>query len=101
MSQAVAQPVVRWRLGARARKGVLVVHIASAGAWLGIDVVMGVLVLTALLSDEDRTKALAFRALELVLTGLVLVALPRRWPTRPLGPASSTPASRCRWGWAT
>src|SRR5215211_3728198 len=75
MSQAVAQPVVRWRLGSRARKSVLVVHIASAGAWLGIDVVMGVLVFTALFSDEDRTKALAFRELvavgPLLATGLV------------------------------
>jgi NADH:ubiquinone oxidoreductase subunit 6 (subunit J) len=88
MSQAVARPVVRWRLGARSRKSVLLVHIASAGAWLGVDVVMVVLVFTALLSDDDRTKALSFRALELVavgpllalgllclLTGLVLVSL--------------------------
>jgi hypothetical protein len=37
MSQAVAQSEVRWRLGARTRKSVLLVHIASAGAWLGID----------------------------------------------------------------
>jgi hypothetical protein len=61
MSQPVARPVVRWRLGARTRKGVLLVDIASAGAWLGIDLVMGVLVVTALASDQDRTKALAFR----------------------------------------
>ena len=66
MSQAVAQTGVRWRLGARTRKSVLLVHIASAGAWLGIDVVMAVLVFTALGTDDDRTKALAFRALELV-----------------------------------
>jgi hypothetical protein len=72
MSQAVAQPVVRWRLGARARKSVLVVHLASAGAWLGIDVVMAVLVFTALGSDDDRTKALSFRALELVAVGPLL-----------------------------
>jgi uncharacterized membrane protein len=57
---------VRWRLGARTRKSVLLVHIASAGAWLGIDVVMAVLVFTALGTDDDRTKALSFRALELV-----------------------------------
>jgi hypothetical protein len=62
MSQAVAKTGVRWRLGARTRKSVLLVHIASAGAWLGIDVVMAVLVFT----DDDRTKALSFRALELV-----------------------------------
>jgi hypothetical protein len=66
MSQAVAQTGARWRLGARARKSVLLVHIASAGAWLGIDVVMAVLVFTALFTDDDRTKALSFQALELV-----------------------------------
>jgi hypothetical protein len=66
MSQAVARPGVRWRLGARTRKSVLLVHIASAGAWLGVDVVMAVLVFTALVTDEDRTKALSFQALELV-----------------------------------
>jgi hypothetical protein len=83
MTSAVARPGVRWRLGATSRKSVLVVHIASAGTRLGIDVVMAVPVFTALGSDDDRTKALSFRALE------------------PSGPASSTPASRRRWGWAT
>jgi hypothetical protein len=72
MTQAVAQPVVRWRLRTPVRKSVLLVHIASAGAWLGIDVVMGVLVFTALFSDDDRTKALSFRALELVAVGPLL-----------------------------
>jgi hypothetical protein len=74
---------------------------------------MAVLVFTALGSDDDRTKALAFRALELVAvgpllaTGLVclltgvLLGLGSRWPTRPHGPASSTLASRRRWRWAT
>jgi hypothetical protein len=74
MSHAVAQPVVRWRLGARVHRSVLVVHLASAGAWLGIDVVMAVLVFTALGSDDDRTKALSFRALELVAVGPLLAA---------------------------
>ena len=69
-----ARPEVRWRLGATSRKSVLLVHIASAGAWLGIDVVMAVLVFTALLSDDDRTKALSFRALELVAVGPLLAA---------------------------
>ena len=70
----------QWRLGARSRKGVLVVHIASAGAWIGIDVVMGVLVFTALLTDDDVTRALCYRALELfavwplIVTGLVCLA---------------------------
>jgi hypothetical protein len=69
-----------WRLGARARKVVLVVHIASAGAWIGIDVVMAVFVFTALGSDDDGIKALCYRALELfavwplLMTGLVCLA---------------------------
>ena len=68
-----------WRLGARMRKVVLVVHIASAGAWIGIDVVMGVLVFTALFGG-DETRALCYRALELfavwplIATGLSCLA---------------------------
>ncbi len=69
-----------WRLGARTRKGVLVVHIASAGAWIGMDVVMGIVVFTALIAGNDATRALCFRALELfanwslITTGLVCLA---------------------------
>jgi hypothetical protein len=69
-----------WRLGARARKSVLVVHIVSAGAWIGIDVVMGVFVFTALGTNDDGIRALCFRALELfavwplIATGLVCLA---------------------------
>jgi uncharacterized membrane protein len=68
----VARPAARWRLGVGTRKGVLVVHIASAGAWLGVDVVMAVLVFRALLTDDDRAKALSFRALEVVAVGPLL-----------------------------
>ena len=69
-----------WRLGARARKGVLVVHIASAGTWIGMDVVMAILVFTALLAEDGATRALCFRALELfavwplISTGLLCLA---------------------------
>jgi hypothetical protein len=76
MSQLVAQPGVRWRLEAGTRKGLLVLHIASAGAWLGIDLAMAVLIFT----DNTTTKATSFQALELVAvwpllaTGLVCLA---------------------------
>ncbi|HWC41534.1 MAG TPA: hypothetical protein VHK02_06075 [Actinomycetota bacterium] len=63
---------MRWRLGSRTRKGVLVLHIASAGAWLGVDVAMGVLIFTALASDDLATRALCYRALELVAVGPLL-----------------------------
>jgi hypothetical protein len=80
MTRVAPGDVRSWRLGARTRKGVLVLHIVSAGAWIGIDVVMAVVVFTALLTDDDGLKALCFRALELFAvwplftTGLVCLA---------------------------
>ena len=95
---------VRWRLGGRTRKGVLLVHIASTGTWLGIDVVMAVLVFTALGSDDDRTKALSFRALELVavwpLLAMGLLCLFTGDPARASGAAtgwSATGGWRSSW----
>ena len=55
MTQLAAPATVRWRLGNRTRKSVLVLHIASAGAWLGVDVVMGVLIFTAVARDDPAT----------------------------------------------
>ena len=58
----------------------LVVHIVSAGVWIGIDVVMAVFIFTTLLADDDNTKALCFLALELfavwplLTTGLICLA---------------------------
>lgn len=40
----VATPAARpWRLGGKTRKGVLVLHVGSAGAWLGVLVLAMVL----------------------------------------------------------
>ena len=63
-----------WRLGARMRKGVLVVHIVSGGAWIGIDVAMGVVIFTALLAEDGNTRALCYRALELFAVWPLLTA---------------------------
>lgn len=54
------------RLGVRTRRAVLVTHIASAGAWLGVDVAMAVLIVTAMSTDEAATLAFSLQALELV-----------------------------------
>ncbi|RCW46065.1 hypothetical protein DFQ14_102367 [Halopolyspora algeriensis] len=68
------------RLGPRRRKGVLVLHIVTAGAWIGIDVVLAVLVFTALLTDNARTAAVSYQALglfaiwPLLSAGLVCLA---------------------------
>ncbi len=53
------------KLGARTRKGVLVVHIASAGAWLGVDVAMAVLIATAVVNHDTGIRAACYQALQL------------------------------------
>ena len=58
-----ADPVVP--LGRNGRRAALTVHILGAGAWIGIDVVLGVLVFTALFTTSTRTAALCYQALEL------------------------------------
>ena len=64
-SERPSSPTSPRRLGRRTRRAVLVVHIAAAGAWIGIDVVLGVLVFTAMLTSSAHTEALAYQALEL------------------------------------
>lgn len=63
-----------WRLGARTRKAVLVVHIVSVGAWIGTDVVMAVLIGTAVFSDDPQVQALSYQALELFVVWSLLIA---------------------------
>ena len=52
-------------LGRNGRRAALTVHLLGAGAWIGIDVVLGVLVFTALFTTSTRTVALSYQALEL------------------------------------
>jgi hypothetical protein len=49
------------KLGKRTRKGLLAAHIVTSGAWIGMEMVMGVLVFTAL-SDPSLAVA-CYRAL--------------------------------------
>jgi hypothetical protein len=62
------------RLGTWTRKGVLLIHIASAGSWIGIDVVMAVLIFTAVFTTDDRTKALSYQALGMFVVWSLLIA---------------------------
>ena len=54
------------RLTASQRKLVLLLHIAAAGVWLGLDVVVAVLVFTARATSDPQTTAFCLQALELV-----------------------------------
>jgi hypothetical protein len=65
MAQLVDRQPRQRRLGARTRKAFLVLHVASAGAWIGIDVVLAVLVFTARLTDDIQVAATSYQALEL------------------------------------
>ena len=56
-------PAARWPLGRRTRQTVLVVHIVSAGAWIGIDVIVAVLVLAGWFGSDDGTRGIAYQAL--------------------------------------
>jgi hypothetical protein len=68
---------IRMRLSTRTRKLVLLVHIAAAGAWLGLDLVLGILVVTALTSPDATGAGAAaasiatFATWPLVVVGLV------------------------------
>ena len=77
-----------FRLGARTRKTTLVIHIAAAGGWLGMDVVMGVVVLTSVLTESDATKALCYQVLELFAV----------WPLLTVGLLSLASGILLGWG---
>lgn len=68
--------VIRWRPSPKVRKTLLLTHIVSAGSWLGFDLVLGILTLTALRADATTAAAAAvslaaFTTWPLITTGLL------------------------------
>jgi hypothetical protein len=55
----------RLRLTGRTRKAFLAAHILSGAAWFGIDLALGILMVTALVTDDPRTAGMAVQAVEL------------------------------------
>src|SRR4051794_1022173 len=51
------------RLGTRTRKLTLLVHLVSAGAWIGIDVMVAVLVGVGWFADDPARRGAAYQAL--------------------------------------
>jgi hypothetical protein len=72
----MSMPALRWqfRLTRRARKWVLVTHIVAAGLWLGVDIAFGILVSTAVLTDDPRVAGTALQVLEMFAIWPMLVA---------------------------
>jgi len=56
------------------RKLVLLLHIMSAGIWLGLDVAMAVAVFTALSTDDTALAAALFQGLETITVAPLLIA---------------------------
>jgi hypothetical protein len=54
-----------FRLSGRGRKAFLVVHIVAAAMWFGIDLALGILAITAMLTDSPHTAGTALQAIEL------------------------------------
>jgi len=69
-----------WRLSGSTRKATLVVHVVSAVGWLGVDVVLLLLAVTGLTSDDPLTVAACYQAMgvfvvpTLVPAGLICLA---------------------------
>lgn len=53
------------KLSGRARKAMLLVHVLSAAAWLGIDLALGILVVVALSTSDVGVAGVAVRAIDL------------------------------------
>ncbi|MFI0350230.1 hypothetical protein [Actinomadura sp. 9N407] len=56
------------------RKTVLVTHIVSAGAWIGIDVIVAVLVVTGRFGSTDAVRGLAYESLATFVVWPMLVS---------------------------
>jgi hypothetical protein len=71
----MATTLVRGRMRPRTRKGVLVAHIVAAGAWIGLDVMLGVLVFTPLLTADPAVAALCYQAMPLLFWPILVSGL--------------------------
>jgi hypothetical protein len=62
-----------WTLPRPARRVALIVHIAASGAWLGLELALGALVVTALATGSPATEAACLQAIEVVAVGPMIV----------------------------
>lgn len=62
------------QLGRRLRRTMLVTHIVAAGAWIGIDVVVAIMVAVSAFTDDAQTQAVAYRTLGMVAVWPTLIA---------------------------
>ncbi|WP_245580397.1 hypothetical protein [Arthrobacter castelli] len=88
----------RIRLGRRMRYTVLTIHILSAGAWIGIDVMVAVLVTVGWFGQELATRGAAYQILgEFVVVPMMVSALLCAATGLILGIGTSWGLLRYRW----
>ncbi|MGW1678155.1 hypothetical protein [Saccharopolyspora sp. NPDC002376] len=61
MTTTTARPTSR-RLSVRGRKALLAAHLLAAATWFGIDLALGILAVTALVTDSPATAGAALQA---------------------------------------
>lgn len=64
----------RIRLSRRWHKATLAAHIICAGAWIGVDVIVAVLVITGRFGGDPALRSLAYRALAAFVVWPMLAA---------------------------
>ncbi|BCJ32293.1 hypothetical protein Asera_64010 [Actinocatenispora sera] len=88
---------LRWRPAPSLRKTLLLVHIAAAGAWLGFDLMLGVLTIAMLTADPASAAAAAVSIRALVPWPLLIVGLLTLTTGILLGISSKYGLVRYRW----
>lgn len=96
-TDAPASVACRWRPAPSLRKTLLLVHIAAAGAWLGFDLVLGVLTVAMLTADAASAAAAAVSIAALVPWPLLIVGLLTLTTGILLGVSSKYGLVRYRW----
>lgn len=67
-------PFPVFRMGRGWRRAILVCHVVSSGAWIGIDVIVAVLVVTGWFAGDLELRSLAYRALATFVVWPMLVS---------------------------
>lgn len=97
-TQARPLPAVRtWRLQPGIRKAALGVHLVTAGAWIGIIMILGVQVLTALLTGDATTVAAIYQVLPMLFWPILTMAVGCLVSGVMLGLSSRWGVVRYRW----
>jgi hypothetical protein len=69
-----ARRILAMKLQPRARKAVVVAHVVSIAAWIGLDAAKTILVFTGIVAGDRDTVALAYRALGTFLGWPLVIA---------------------------